>query len=79
VVRRRFVLEKDSDDNVVFHIRSTGVDGDEDMDGVNWSELENEDDDDVELWMLKWRYEVLATGKNNVQERDANLVGRSLQ
>jgi hypothetical protein len=79
VVRRRFVLEKDSDDNVVFHIRSTGVDGDGDMDGVNWSELENEDDDDVELWMLKWRYEVLATGKNNVQERDANLVGRSLQ
>jgi SWI/SNF-related matrix-associated actin-dependent regulator of chromatin subfamily A containing DEAD/H box 1 len=74
VVRRRFVLEEDSDENEVIDIRSTGGDGEGDTDGVNWAELENDDDDDVDVEM-----EILTTGKNNVQERDVDLVGRALQ
>ncbi|KAJ4746621.1 chromatin remodeling 1 [Rhynchospora pubera] len=78
VVRRKFVMDEDSDEHEVFDVRSTGGDGDEygdgDGDGVNWSELENEDDDDVDV-----EVEILSERKSAVQERDDDLVGRALQ
>lgn len=72
VMRRKFVMEEDSDENEVFDIRST--EGDGNGDEVNWSELENEDDDDVDVEM-----EMLTTRKSAVQEREVDLVGRALQ
>lgn len=68
VVRRKFVMEEDSDEHEVFDIRSTG--GDE----VNWSEIENEDEDDVDI-----EEEMYTTKKSAAQERDVDLVGRALQ